>query len=66
MKAIKLVWFWLTRYMVVAEWRDNNKVNRKVHWAETERDALEWMACYPVTDACVYGKRGKLLGGRSV
>ena len=37
MKAIKMVWFWLTRYMVAVEWDGM----RKVHWAKTEREARE-------------------------
>jgi hypothetical protein len=36
-----------------------------IHWAKTEAEAREWMACYGVNDTCVYGKRGKLLGGRT-
>ena len=53
---VEWMWFWLTRYMVVARGR--------VHWARTEAEALEWMACYPADALMMYGKRGKLIGAR--
>ena len=53
---VEWMWFWLTRYMVVARGR--------VHWAKTEAEALEWMACYPADALMMYGKRGKLIGAR--
>lgn len=56
---LKLIWFWMTRYCVIVEWE--GKLIR--HWARDERDAREWMACYPDALA-MYGKRGKLLGAR--
>ena len=61
MKAIKTAWLWLTQYMVCVKW-DGIETT---HWAKTEAEAREWMACYGVNDTCVYGKRGKLLGGRT-
>ena len=60
MKAIKMMWFWLTRYMVAVEWDGM----RKVYWAKTEREALEWMQCYGADALAMYGKRGKLIAAR--
>jgi hypothetical protein len=59
MNALKITWFWLTRYMVAVEWEGQ----RKVHWSKTEADACEWMACYPDGTAMV-GKRGRLIAAR--
>lgn len=56
---MKAIWFWLTRYMVAVEWEGQ----RKVHWAKTEREAREWMACYP-DGLAMYGKRGRLISAR--
>jgi len=61
MKAIKTAWLWLTQYMVCVKWDGIETI----HWAKTEAEAREWMACYSASDTCVYGKRGKLLGGRA-
>jgi hypothetical protein len=60
MKALKTAWLWLTQYMVAVQWDGVEKI----HWARTQREAHEWMACYSADALCVYGKRGKLLGGR--
>lgn len=60
MNAVKHVWFWFTRYQVVAYWEGL----QKTHWATSERDALEWVATYPASAVVAYGKRNKLLGGR--
>lgn len=57
---MKAIWFWLTRYMVIAHWDGI----RKVHWAATEREAREWMRCYPADAIAAYGKRGKLIAAR--
>lgn len=56
----KAIWYWMTRYMVVAQWGDI----RKVHWARSEAEAREWMACYKADALIVYGKRGRMLGAR--
>jgi hypothetical protein len=60
MKAIKTVWLWLTQYMVCVKWDGIEKI----HWAKTEREALEWMQCYGSDALAVYGKRGKMIAAR--
>lgn len=59
METIQTLWFWLTRYMVAIEWEGQEIT----HWAKTEREALEWLACYPDGLGLV-GKRGKLIAAR--
>ena len=51
---------WLTCYKVIAYWEGMVKV----HYAKTEREVHEWMACYPTDAVIAYGKRFTLLGGR--
>lgn len=60
MKALKLFWLWLTQYMVAVEWDGV----RKVHWAKTEREALDWLECYSADATAMVGKRGKLIAAR--
>ena len=57
---MQTLWFWLTRYMVAVEWEGM----RRIHWARTEREALEWMSCYSRDALAMYGKRGKLIAAR--
>ena len=57
---MKALWLWLTHYKVVACWEGMFKI----HYAKTESEAREWMACYPHDAVMVYGKRYTLLGGR--
>ena len=57
---MQTLWYWLTRYMVAVEWDGT----RKVHWATTPREALEWSACYPADAVVMVGKRGTLLAAR--
>lgn len=57
---LKTIWFWMTRYMVAAEWDGV----RKVHWSKTFGDAVEWMQSYPNGAIVMVGKRGKLLAAR--
>ena len=59
MKAMKTLWFWLTRYMVAVEWEGM----RVVHWAKTEAEAREWLSMYP-DGLGMYGKRGRLIAAR--
>ena len=56
------VWYWLTRYQVIAA--DGRNEYAAVWWAKNEADALEWARAYKPRYSVVYGKRGKLLGGR--
>ena len=56
---IKHMWFWVTRYMIVARWEGLDAV----HWAKTETEAIEWMRCYP-DGLAAYGKRGRLIAAR--
>ena len=60
MKAIKTLWFWLTRYMVAVQWEEK----QIIHWAKTEREAIEWLTMYRHDVTAMYGKRGRLIAAR--
>ncbi len=57
---MKAMWYWLTRYMVAVEWEGM----RKVHWARTAEEAVEWMECYRSDAIVMCGKRGRLIAAR--
>jgi hypothetical protein len=57
---MKAIITWLTCYKVIAYW--DGMV--KTHWATSEQEVREWMACYPADAVIAYGKRFTLLGGR--
>lgn len=59
MKAIKTLWIRLTHFWVAVMWDGVTKV----HYAKTEREALEWMACYP-NGLAVMGKRKAVIASR--
>ena len=59
---LKTIWMWLTHYEVIA--MDRNSGYAHTWWARNEADAIEWVRCYKPRYSVVYGKWGKLLGGR--
>jgi hypothetical protein len=60
MKAIRTMWYWLTRYMVAIDWEGM----RIVHWGTSYEDAVEWMRLYPAEAVVMIGKRGRLMSAR--
>ena len=61
MNAIIYAWKWFTWYQVVGM---DHAGYAHQWWARDEKDALNWLASHKKRFSIVYGKRGKLLGGR--
>lgn len=60
MKAMRTLWYWLTRHMVAIDW-EGKKI---VHWATSYEDAMAWMVLYPAEAVVMIGKRGRLMSAR--
>ena len=58
-ERLRTLWFWLTKYAICIEWEGR----QITHWAKTEEEARQWLACYP-DGLAVYGKRGRMIGAR--
>ena len=60
LERIRVLWLWLTCYMVATKWRTVEQVK----FFKSEDEALDWARLYPLEAKVMIGKRGKMIMAR--